>query len=133
MATIGRIISVSVVVALLQVGCGGPSPYVGSWLGERDIEFEPGTDPALSGTARRVSLRIQPDGKFLLVDGGMPMEGRLEANRLTVQYVADRPVPPEFPQAYGLIEDQGTVKLTTPTGIIAMQRDESATSPNSSP
>jgi hypothetical protein len=76
MTAIRRSISVAA-VALGLLGCGQRFDYTGTWRGERTLELTPETDRAMANTLRRVELTIKPDGRFVLVQGGLPKEGRV--------------------------------------------------------
>jgi hypothetical protein len=87
---------VAVITVITGSGCGGvDSNYVGRWRGEREVTAAPDADPAIVGTYRRVTLQIQPDGNFEMIDGGIPKRGRVAGDRLEVMSVMDRE-PPEL-------------------------------------
>lgn len=92
------IISVGL-LALLAGGCG-PSltPYVGDWVGYRNVPT--GDNPMLARALAKVEVVIKDDGSFELHDGGMRMNGRISSNSkgflLDVATILDRPIQPGY-------------------------------------
>ena len=67
----------SISVGLLAlIGCGAPLP-TGTFRGEHRLAIQPGTDPVVVAQLRRVTLRIDTDGRASLEDAGVPWEGRV--------------------------------------------------------
>ncbi|MDX2065880.1 MAG: hypothetical protein SFX74_09080 [Fimbriimonadaceae bacterium] len=82
------------VLAACILGCASvPPEYVGRWRGERELNAAPDADPAVVGTYRRITLKIEEDGSFEMIDGGIPKRGRVAGDRLEVMSVMDREPP----------------------------------------
>ncbi len=125
-AIVFRIISVAV-FATVMVSCGGRSEFVGAWRGERDVKPRPGEDPAMLRTYSRLDLTIEADGRFQMVDAGMPKAGavRYEGKDafLRVETILERPLTPgvaEMNEEILLLpQPDGSLLLTDPKGFDA--------------
>lgn len=69
--------ALAVLLAWVGAGCNGSAQFQGRWVGERDIPVPEGGDRALAATIGRVRLEIKPNGRFDLVEAGMPKSGRV--------------------------------------------------------
>lgn len=110
---------------IISAGCGNVrSRYVGTWIGEAEIEAPAGADPAVVTTARRVKLEIKTDGTFVLTQMGLPREGDVlfGTDRITlrVQTYVDRPISMtsregEHPDMTVRAEGESTLILDDPS------------------
>jgi len=100
MGIMARSITVRLLVlglGVFFVGCGAAGLPAGTYAGKREYTAKPGDDMAVLGTMSRVKLTIRANGAFLLVDGGVPMEGHVRSSGdqtiLGVETLIGRPIP----------------------------------------
>jgi hypothetical protein len=73
MTAIGRIILAALLLAAL--GCGPKIDLEGTWIGYRNLEVQPGTDPVLKKNLSKVELHIDKRGRFELFERGLRKTG----------------------------------------------------------
>lgn len=88
--------------SLLVSGCARSGfQWEGEWEGKLDIQPRPGEDAAILNTLAKVSLKIEPGGRFGLFQGGVPFEGEFREwngqGFLKIDRYMDRPLPTEGP------------------------------------
>lgn len=129
---------VCVLALLCLFNCGGPSfNFVGEWRGFRDIKALPGEDPTILRQLAKLDLTIKPNGKFELIESGLPYEGNTREQGgsmyLRIQYVLGKSVESEPSyKKVGEIElelkplESGKLQFTDPAGFdkkpIVMER-----------
>ena len=73
---------VLLVVAFTVLGCGANrADFTGEWMGKKGEKYDT-PDETIAGTLDKVRLSIKANGEFMLIDGGVPKQGRVrfEAN-----------------------------------------------------
>lgn len=75
--------------------------WEGDWEGRLDVEPRPGEDVAILNTLAKVSLKIKPNRRFELFQGGVPFEGEFREwngmGFLRIDRYMDRPLPTDGP------------------------------------
>ena len=70
----------AVAVCGLICGCTPDrGEYYGDWVGKKGQKYQT-SDETIAGTLDRVRLQIKPNDDFMLIDGGVPMEGKVRWN-----------------------------------------------------
>jgi hypothetical protein len=73
---------VLLVAAITASGCGANrADFTGEWTGKKGENYDT-PDETIAGTLDKVRLSIKANGEFMLIDGGVPKQGRVrfEAN-----------------------------------------------------
>jgi hypothetical protein len=137
MAGIGRIISWprglrsaawAIFFSLAVVGCGRTFDYTGQWSGKRDIPLKPGDNEVILNTIAKVELTMHPNGRFDLLEGGIPKDGTYRTDgmkaHLKVERFMQRPIEEQGETAVKmnqeiLLEAQsdGSLVFTDPAGF----------------
>jgi hypothetical protein len=74
--------AVLLVAAFFASGCSiNRGDYTGEWSGKKGEKYDT-PDETIAGTLDKVRLSIKASGEFMLIDGGVPKQGRVrfEAN-----------------------------------------------------
>jgi hypothetical protein len=70
----------AVALSVLILGCTADrGAYYGDWVGKKRQKYQT-SDETISGTLDRVRVQIMPNDDFMLIDGGIPMEGKVRWN-----------------------------------------------------
>ena len=138
MAGIGRSISgawragglgLIALVALLASSCGSSFPWPGHWVGQRNLPLPEGGDPGILATIGKVDLILKENGRFELLEGGLPKSGtfRTEGNRafLKITHFMDRPIEQQGDAAMKMNQEielsaqkDGTIVYDDPGGLV---------------
>lgn len=124
------IISVALVAALTLSACGADErPFVGTWVGRRQIPNGKGLPKAIFNTLATVHLTITNDERFTLQDAGVPVAGTVSyehgdayLHSTTVMDQALERQDPQTRQQYGSpirlapVSD-GTLRYSDPGGF----------------
>lgn len=138
MTAIGRIMA-SGATLLLLAGCNS-SPrfdYVGTWIGHRPVQGQPGADPDVLRSIGKIDLRIKPNGRFAVFVSPYSMEGTLErtstgaalpVDMLMGRQIERQPeaVRKEIPRLELIPGENGTLRLKdprTPSEVIELKRE----------
>jgi hypothetical protein len=93
---ITKIIAATAVLALVGGCAPDRAEYYGEWVGNKGQKYRT-TDETISGTLDRVRIQIKPNDDFMLIDGGVPMEGKVRWNSsgatLEIVKLLGKPVP----------------------------------------
>lgn len=69
---------------------------MGVWVGDRKIIAPPGQDITIAKTLSEFRLELKPDGRFTLLDSGIPKEGVFRSSNgkvyLQVDTIMNRPL-----------------------------------------
>jgi hypothetical protein len=76
---ITKIIAAVAVCALIAGCTPDRGDYYGDWVGKKGQKYQT-LDETIAGTLDRVRLQIKPNDDFMLIDGGVPMEGKVRWN-----------------------------------------------------
>lgn len=111
-------------VGVFFVGCGAAGLPAGTYVGKREYTAKQGEDIALLGTMARVKLTIRANGTFLLVDGGVPMEGHVRTSGdqtiLGVETLIGRPLPDGENRDVPVSHEAEKLELTFPEGKVVL-------------
>lgn len=71
-------VSVVLLVAVIVAsGCGvNRGDYTGEWTGKKGEKYDT-PDETIAGTLDKVRLSVKENGEFMLIDGGVPKQGRV--------------------------------------------------------
>jgi hypothetical protein len=78
---------VLLVAAIVASGCSiNRSDYTGEWSGKKGEKYDT-ADETIAGTLDKVRLSIKDNGDFMLIDGGVPKQGRVrfDSNGATLE------------------------------------------------
>lgn len=80
MAGMLKIVPLSLILALTTAsfcGCGNSHRWQGKWVGKRDVKPRPGEDISILNTLTKIELTVHSDGRFDLLQSGVPFGGRI--------------------------------------------------------
>jgi len=107
-------------MGLMGVGCGPTFNFQGHWVGKRNLPKQPGGDDAVLNTIAKVDLKFLPNGRFELLEGGVPKLGTYRTEGTTaflrVTHYMDRPISEQGSAAVAM-NDEIQVK-STPEGKV---------------
>lgn len=113
----------------MTLGCGPGFDFTGTWKGRRSLEGAPDSDPVIVGNLNRVVLTVKPNGRFDLLDFGMPQAGTwrssgLSAN-LQIDQVFDQPLRKGEQVDHPKLEarEDGTVAFASKRGLVILKRE----------
>lgn len=113
---------------LALAGCGRTFDFQGVWKANRNLPTPPGGDPAIAKTLGAIRLEILGNGRFTLLEGGVPKEGSISYREgkafLNVDTYMDRPIEDAGPQVVAqnvpielAPQPDGSITLTDPKGF----------------
>ncbi|WP_038473354.1 hypothetical protein [Fimbriimonas ginsengisoli] len=77
MTAIARSISFAAVVFVL-LGCGDRFQFAGKWTGQREVQAQQGANPDVVNTLKRVTVKIDNEGRFEMFDQGISFAGPVQ-------------------------------------------------------
>lgn len=115
-------------LGLLLFGCGPSFQWNGHWTGKRNLPLPEGGDPAILSTISKVELTLEPNGRFELLEGGLPKSGTFHAEGQTaylkITHFMDRPIEAQGEAAVKMNQEivltaqkDGSVLFDDPGGI----------------
>ena len=75
------------VAAIVASGCSiNRGDYTGEWSGKKGEKYDT-ADETIAGTLDKIRLSIKDNGDFMLIDGGVPKQGRVrfDSNGATLE------------------------------------------------
>lgn len=87
--------------AIGALGCTDSRPFLGDWVGRRDVPVDQGQDQYMRETLATVKLSVRKDGTFTLREEGFEKNGQWSSGRdgltLTIRRILDRPLSSDDP------------------------------------
>lgn len=130
---------------LLGSACGGPSfNFTGHWTGRRDLPKKPDDNAVILNSIAKVDLELRPDGRFELLEGGVPRSGSYRVDGrdayLRVTHFMNRPIEDQGQTAVKLnqeielkAQNDGSITLRDPAGFtkdsVKLVREKSESQP----
>lgn len=118
---------------MAAAGCGAGSEassvdWIGTWVGQKELPNEGQVPEGIRQTLKEVRVRLDADGAFLLIDSGVPYEGRFSTTgrtaALKIEKMLNRTISardPEYQRLSQPVEltatDRGTLLLRDTAGF----------------
>lgn len=122
-------LALALAIIAFAAGCGGSFAWTGKWVGKRTLELPPNGNPYVMATLAKVELTILPNGRFELLESGVPKSGtvRTEGRRayLKVTHFMDRPLSDQGEAALKMnqeirlsVQKDGSIEFDDPGGLV---------------